>query len=191
MKKVGVIDIDGTITNLNYYTFFKKSSLIDFDISHSNKKILRLQLYKITLIYSRIIKMRLYVKIALNELKKRGIEINLLTKRPFAFEDTHEGNIIKEIIKMSLDINEIPYDNIYYTDGDKLIECMDLNADIIIEDSPKNISFLANYLPVIVINTPYNKHINGFNIYRANNWLDVITIVDKLYEKKKSPKTLK
>ena len=191
MKKIGVIDIDGTMTNLNYFTLSKKSSLIDFDIYHCNKKILRFLLYKITLIYSRNIKMREYVKKVLDELKIRDIEINLLTKRPFAFEDTPEGNIIKEIIKMSLDVNKIPYDNIYYTDGDKLQECMDLNADFIIEDSPKNILFLSNYLPVIVIDTPYNKHINGNNIYHANTWLDVITIVDKLYDNKKSPKTLK
>ena len=41
MKKIGVIDIDGTMTNLNYFTLSKKSSLIDFDIYHCNKKILR------------------------------------------------------------------------------------------------------------------------------------------------------
>lgn len=191
MKKIGVIDIDGTITNLNYFTLSKNSSLIDFDIYHCNKKILRLLLYKITLIYSRNIKIRLYAKFALNELKKRGIEINLLTKRPFAFEDTPQGNIIKEIIEISLEANEIQYDNIYYTDGNKLEECLALNADFIIEDSPKNIMFLSNYLPVIVIDTPYNRGITGENIYRAKDWLEVITIVDELYNNKKSPKTLK
>lgn len=191
MKIVGVIDIDGTITNLNSFKLSNKTSLLDMNLNNFNIKILKLILYKIVLIYSRNIKIRENVRIALNELKNSNIEINFLTKRPFASENSPKGDLIKRLIETSLIVNEIPYDNIYYTDGNKLAECTLLNADFIIEDSPKNIMFLSNYLPVIVIDTPYNRGIFGKNIYRANNWLEVPGIVENICKNKKSPKLLK
>lgn len=191
MKIVGVIDIDGTITNLDFFKLTNKATILDMNLNRFNIKIFRLILFKIVLIYSKNIKTRENVKYALKELRNNNIEINFLTRRPFASEDSQEGNIIKELIETSLIINEIPYDNIYYTNGNKLTECIALNADFIIEDSPKNIVFLSNYLPVIVIDTPYNRGISGKNIYRANDWLEVPKIVDKICKNKKSPKLLK
>ena len=191
MKIIGVIDIDGTITNLDFFKLTNKATILDANLNRFNIKIFRLILYKIVLLYSKNIKTRDNVKYALNELKNNNTEINFLTRRPFASENTKEGAIIKELIETSLIINDIPYDNIYYTNGNKLSECLTLNADFIIEDSPKNIMFLSNYLPVIVIDTPYNKGIYGKNIYRAKDWLEVPSIVLSICENKKSPKTLK
>ena len=191
MKIIGVIDIDSTITNLDFFKLTNKATILDANLNRFNIKIFRLILYKIVLLYSKNIKTRDNVKYALNELKNNNTEINFLTRRPFASENTKEGAIIKELIETSLKINEIPFDNIYYTSGTKLEECQSLHADFIIEDSPKNIMFLSNYLPVIVIDTPYNKGIYGKNIYRAKNWLEVPSIVLSICENKKSPKTLK
>lgn len=191
MKKVGIVDIDGTITNLDFFNLIGRANLIDININNINNKLFRLLLFKIVLIYSKNIKARKNVKYALDIIKNEGIEINFLTKRPFASEKSKEGIIIKEIVETSLRINEIPFDNIYYTSGTKLEECQSLHADFIIEDSPKNILFLSNFLPVIVIDTPYNKGIYGKNIYRAKDWLEVPSIVLKICENKKSPKSLK
>ena len=191
MKIIGVIDIDGTITNLDFFKLTNKATILDANLNRFNIKIFRLILYKIVLLYSKNIRTRDNVKYALNELKNNNTEINFLTRRPFASENTKEGAIIKELIETSLKINEIPFDNIYYTSGTKLEECQSLHADFIIEDSPKNIMFLSDYLPVIVIDTPYNKGIYGKNIYRAKDWLEVPNIVLSICENKKSPKTLK
>lgn len=191
MKIVGVIDIDGTITNLDFFKLTNKSTFLDINFNNLNIKILKYFLYKIILLYSKNIKTRENVKYSLNELKRYNTEINFLTKRPFVCDQSPKGNLIKELIETSLIINEIPYDNIYYTSGNKLSECLSLNADFIIEDSPKNIMFLSNYLPVIVIDTPYNRGIYGKNIYRAKDWLEVPNIVLSICQNKKSPKNLK
>ena len=69
MKIIGIIDIDGTITNLDFFKLTNKATILDANLNRFNIKIFRLILYKIVLLYSKNIKTRDNVKYALNELK--------------------------------------------------------------------------------------------------------------------------
>lgn len=186
MKLSCMIDIDGTITNLDKYKLSNNTSLLDLNPKVLENKLLKSLIFKFTYLYSNNYKIRENVVETINYMNNNNIEINFVTKRFFASENTNEGFIIRKLIENMLINNKISYKKIIYTSGNKLKECLSLNVDFIIEDSPVNIKLLSQYFPVIVIDTPYNKGIKGNNIYRVKNWNEINNIINKLFIYKKS-----
>ena len=74
MKKVGIVDIDGTINNLDFFSLIGRANLIDININNINNKLFRLLLFKIVLIYSKNIKARKNVKYALDIIKMKALK---------------------------------------------------------------------------------------------------------------------
>ena len=178
MNKSIIIDIDGTITNLDKLTLSSNPCLINTNNTFLNNQIIRKILYLFILYYSKNYKIREHVAPTINKLSDT-YDIIFLTKRHFANElDTKEGKLIRYLIEELLRINNIKYNNIIYTKGDKLEECIEYQPEFIIEDSPTNVSLLSNFFKVIVIDTPYNRNVEGNNIYRAYNWIDVYNIIN-------------
>ena len=178
MNKSIIIDIDGTITNLDRLTLSSNPCLINTNNSFLNNQIIRKILYLFILYYSKNYKIREHVTPTINKLSDT-YDIIFLTKRHFANElDTKEGKLIRYLIEELLRINNIKYNKIIYTKGDKLEECIEYQPEFIIEDSPTNICLLSNFFKVIVIDTPYNRNVEGKNIYRAYNWIDVYNVIN-------------
>lgn len=183
---VGVIDIDGVMTNLDFMKLKNFSSVI-LNLGHQhtiNNKILNELLFRLCLVVTKNCRLRPDVKEVITALKNSGIKIYIVTKRPFATTDSKEGQIIRNITETLLNEAEIPYDGLYFADGDKVDECLDLEANFIIEDNPKTVNTLAKHTKVILFNTPYNRGIENENIYRVSSWLDAYDTIMKLFPPK-------
>lgn len=179
----GAFDIDGTITDMNFMRIFFNHNLNNTGVIKD--KLLRTLVFKVLLIYINNYKLRKNSIKIINELKDLGIKINYITKRTSIFEeDSLESDIMKINACNFIYENNLPCDNIIYSRGDKVQECIDINAKFVIEDNPKYINQLKKHLPVIIIDTPYNQNIEGNNIYRASNWLEVKNIILKEFIEK-------
>lgn len=73
-----------------------------------------------------------------------------------------------------LDDKNIPYRDLMFVH-----EKTDVYVDVLIDDSPYNIEgFQAKGIPVIIYDTPYNRHIEGL---RAHNWEEVYMLVKQIF----------
>ena len=114
-----------------------------------------------------------FAKEVIKMLKEEGNEIYIVTARneyglPMEYKDE-----VKNITEQWLKEKEINYDKIIYTSGSKLPYCVGNYIEIMIEDSPQNISNLSPKIPVICFNNIYNENVQGENIIRAYSWYDV------------------
>lgn len=176
MNMSGAFDIDGTITDMDFMSIFFNNNLNNSGVIKD--KLLKLLVFKVLLFYVYNYKLRNNSIEVINELSDLGIKINYITKRTSIFEEnSFESDIMKISTCNFIYMNNLPCNKIMYSRGNKVDECLSEQCDFVIEDNPKYIIELMKHLPVIVIDTPYNKHINGDNIYRAYNWLEVKSII--------------
>lgn len=118
----------------------------------------------------------------IKKLKDEGNEIYIITARWKSDRDDEEGKRVRSIVLKWLEENDIYYDDIYFTKGDKTIYCKDLNIDVMIEDTPSNIENISKKLPVICYDAQYNKHCNGNNIIRCYSWYDIYEKLRNFFE---------
>lgn len=87
--------------------------------------------------------------------------------------------LIEILTKKWLSKNNLQYDDIIFCPKNKINAVKKYNVNVIVEDLPKNINMLKNYVPVLVMETTYNKNmpeenrlikINGFD--EAINYLE-------------------
>lgn len=183
MNIIGAFDIDGTITNMDFMRIFFNNNLNNTGVIKD--KLLKILVFKLLLIYINNYIIREHSIKVINELKDLGVNINYITKRTSIFEENSmESNIMKISTCNFIYKNNLPCNGIYHSRGNKVKECLDIKAKFVIEDNPKYIEELRKYLPVIIIDTPYNQNIEGNNIYRANNWLEVKKIILKEFIEK-------
>lgn len=114
--------------------------------------------------YENKYKTRPFAAEIIKKLKEEGNEIYIITARWKSDRDDKEGQRIRSVVLKWLEENDIYYDDIYFTKGDKTIYCKDLNIDVMIEDTPSNIENISKELPVICYDAQYNKHCNNNNI---------------------------
>lgn len=187
-------DIDGVITNMDYIKIGKReTSFLDFkdDVISKNAYIKKMVFLAITKFIT-FSKVRQDAALVLDVLKSEGNNIVLITNRFFGTEESFEGKTVREITKRTLGESRINHDALIFATGFKVEECLDNGIDVIIEDNVNNIRILSEYLPVIVFDTPYNRHISGENIYRAKSWLEVYELIKVLQisKEKKADTTL-
>ncbi|MBC9703628.1 MAG: hypothetical protein H9W81_01130 [Enterococcus sp.] len=100
----------------------------------------------------------------------KGHHIRIVTARFLKPGDRYQ--VIKTTGEW-LDKNEIPVDDIAFTD-----QKTDIDADVYIDDSPSNIRKLrAAGKTVIIFDQKYNRDFDGL---RASNWLEVENIINEL-----------
>lgn len=103
----------------------------------------------------------------------KGHHIRIVTARFLKPGDRYQ--VIKTTGEW-LDKNEIPVDDIAFTD-----QKTDIDADVYIDDSPSNIRNLrAAGKTVIIFDQKYNRDFDGL---RAANWLEVESILNDLASK--------
>lgn len=118
------------------------------------------------------------------KLKEANNKIIIITTRWTASDDTEHGEKVRKLTVDWLKENEIMYDDIIFTQGDKVKECIDKKIDIIIEDSPRVINAVKNIVKyVICYDNRYNVEIKGDNIVRIFSWYDLYKKINELLNK--------
>ena len=93
---------------------------------------------------------------------------------------------MQDIVKYWFKANNLYYDELIFSTTNKLGNCREKNIDVMVEDSPRNIKQLAEFLPVICFDTRYNRDCEGKNIIRCYSFYDIYEKI-KEFEKRKHP----
>lgn len=112
-------------------------------------------------------------KESIENIKKQGNEIIILTARRFSAQLNRRGTRMRNIVKQWLNKNQIVYDKILFAEKDKGEYCREYGIDMMIEDCPENIRKLSKDIPVICYHWPYNEKVEGKNIIKCDDWKEV------------------
>ncbi len=191
--KIG-IDVDGVLTNLEEYQlkygkkYFKNVNNVNekgYDIceifhctKEEEKKFWTKYIWKYCLIEP-IVK---DAKKVIDNLKKDGHDIYIITSRAHTTEENALGSLFRKMLETWLRKNGIIYDGIYYCSesqgsNEKYQICKDLGIDIMIEDNEENINKIKEIATVICINAKYNQSDLGNTVLRIDNFSQVYDIL--------------
>lgn len=110
----------------------------------------------------------------IRQLASNGHEIHFITARRPKMKQTTMNWLLK---------HDIPFESVIH-DGKKLevlkqMESRGKKVDLFIEDAPHNILNLADYIPTIIFDAPYNKDICHPNTVRLSNWVQIYNYIKK------------
>lgn len=108
-------------------------------------------------------------------LKNEGHEINIISSRAYPMFKTPY-----ETTEKFLKENGIVYDKLLVGKIEKRDTCVDNNIDVLIEDEPRYINEMCEFIPVIVFDEIYNKSCVGSNIYKVLNWNQIYDLIKQL-----------
>ena len=131
------------------------------------------------------IKSRPFAGEVIDKLKEENNQIIIITNRvsDLKYCDIDSKNMKKNIIEW-LKENNIHYDDLIFSNGDKKTHIINNNIDIMIDDIPKNINVISDIIPVICYDAVYNRDCNTKNIYRCYSWYDIYSKI-KIIESSK------
>ena len=114
----------------------------------------------------------------INTLRKRGFEIIFVTARLDKYWNGNAGFYLRKWLKKF----DIQYDKIYTAVSDKSEVCLKEKVEYLIEDRWENVQSLNNLgIKSILLKSSYNKTYNNkLNVF-AESWLEVYTILAKIY----------
>jgi len=195
------IDIDGVLTDveqfaIDYISKYCVENNIKYNIGkssyHSSETFNISKEYiddfwdKNIEFYAKEESIRLFASEVIKKLKDDGNEIYIITARWRTNQDDEAGRNMREIVKKWLFENNVIYDKLIFSKGDKeekIEEVTENKIDIMIEDSPKNTNELSNIIPVICYDAEYNKECVGENIIRCYSWYDIYSEITKIKQK--------
>lgn len=64
-------------------------------------------------------------------------------------------------------------------DQDKHKICIDKKISIMIDDSPEYVH-IAEHIPLILFDYPYNRFVNHPSIYKVKSWLEILDVIRKV-----------
>lgn len=114
-------------------------------------------------------------KEVIKKLKNEGHIINIISSRAVpVFKTPYETTekFLKE--------KGIVYDKLLVGKVEKKSSCIENELDVLIEDEVHYINEMAEFIPVIVFDEPYNKQCVGKNVIRVNNWLEIYDTIQEL-----------
>lgn len=120
----------------------------------------------------------------------RGNELHSITARKFATNKGPLGAYSRFAFERWLKKHNINFKSIQYcsesnTPIEKLMACLKLSVDVMIEDKPDVALLLAeNGIKVLLFDAPYNKGFTHPNITRVHNWYEVDEQLRKLESQK-------
>jgi len=119
---------------------------------------------------------RPYAAETIRALKDAGHEIYIVTARLQTNRDDEIGEKMRRTVTDWLCKNGIVYDKIFFRSPvGKLVICKENHIDVLIDDSPRNVTLVSEGLPVLCFDARYNRHCAGENIIRCFSWFDVYT----------------
>ena len=105
---------------------------------------------------------------------KTNNEIYIITARNEEGLPKEVYGKMQSLVKEWLAKNQIEYDKLIFTVGSKLPYCLENGIDIMVEDSPRNLTDIGAKIPVLCFDNPYNRKIEGKNITRVHSWYDIL-----------------
>lgn len=193
------IDIDGVLTNVEEFEidysskYFYESGIfdntienIDFTKENYNIDEETSNHFWSKAIYDYIkVKPRNFACEVIKKLKKDGNTICIVTNR---ISDLSYCDItpkkMKEVVIKWLKENSVVYDELIFSNGNKVQFIIDNKIDIMIEDNSKNIKAISKIIPVICYNAKYNMSCKGENIIRCYSWYDIYSKLGKIKNEK-------
>lgn len=184
--KIG-IDIDGVLTDehsfvLDYGTKFFYNNKIPYAIHrniYDDAKIFDVteEQYEefwdeCIFNYSEKISIRPFASEIINKFKEENNEIYIITSCSFTTYENEYKEKMQNIVKQWLYKNNVPYDEIIFSDN-KVDICKENNIDVMIEDKPENIVSISKEIKVICYDNPYNEDLCSHNIIRCYSWYDI------------------
>lgn len=123
------------------------------------------------------------------KLNADGHELYEITARKFVTSKHPLGWYVRRIFKKWLKKHGLNFKGIFYcsesnSPSDKLDGCRRFEVDVMIDDKPEVVYFLAKQgIRVLLFDAPYNQEVSGGNIIRVMNWEDVYKEIEKIKEK--------
>lgn len=120
------------------------------------------------------------------KLNADGHELYEITARKFATSNHPLGWYVRILFKKWLKRHNLKFKDIFYcsesnSPSDKLEGCRRFDVDVMIDDKPEVVYFLAEQgIPVLMFDAPYNQDVSGDNITRVMNWDDVYSEIKKM-----------
>lgn len=124
---------------------------------------------------------RQFASEVINKLKELGNEIYIITARnEYGLPEGYYGRM-HELVNKWLEDNQIEYDKIIYTEGNKLPYCIGNYIEVMIEDSPEQIKNVGKEIKVLCFHSKYNEEVeDNKNITRVYSWYDVYNKIENL-----------
>ncbi len=192
---VFAVDIDGVLIDLKGFIYeegkkFLKKEIVNpdgsdvesiFDVSIAERQ----RFWKVKYWdYIRHSKCRENAKETIDKLASLGIETIVVTARKFkegrGFENEEE---LKKATEENLKENGIKFKKLYFEPRPKVDAISKYSIDYFIDDDPVNIIALSKYTKVLIMDNPYNKHLDRPNTVRVHNWNEVLDVFEKLKKK--------
>lgn len=120
----------------------------------------------------------------LKKLQDEGNEIIIITARGSGEDELALGR--QKSIDCTLEWLEkfnIKPSKIFFERGSKLKCCKENKIDVMIEDSPTNLTELSKEFKCIAYNCLYNMNIKNDNVIRCYSWYDIYYKIQELKEK--------
>lgn len=125
----------------------------------------------------------------IQRLKSDGHTLFEITARKFVTMKNPIGWYSRNMFEEWLSKNGISFANIFYcseknTPEEKYKVCKELSVDIMIDDRPEVILYLADKgVKVLMFDAPYNQNVVHKNVWRVYSWRDIYKIIEKCKEK--------
>ena len=125
------------------------------------------------------VEMRPNASKVISNLRRKGHEIYIITARVDEDIPRELSNVynIEDLTLEWLKRHNITYDHLEMRCLDKDVYCKNNKIDIMIDDSPSNITKVSKLIPVICMDCSYNYHMKGRNIVHVKNWDDIDSII--------------
>lgn len=116
---------------------------------------------------------------SLNEIKKQGYTLYLLTARDISVKKITDSWIKSKGLEQTFTKNIYNYSNLFGIEF-KVDEIKNNNIDIHIDDNSDTVEFLSKTLPdklFIYFKYPYERHIIANNVKEARSWTEIVNIL--------------
>lgn len=144
---------------------------------------------KFVIQYSIFFKARPFFSEMIKELKAQGNKIYIITSKACSLEKNYKGIAVRFLFELGLKLNGINVDGIEYCSLEnsaesKLAACRKLNIDVMVEDYIENIEYLAQYIPIICVETKNNQNIRLSNVLTAKDTNDIYAHIQRIISQK-------
>lgn len=116
-------------------------------------------------------------------LRNDGHNIFIITKRIFTCRQGPMGILMRTIVRNWLWRNGIRYHGLIFCEADvpdsKKTVCIEKNIDVMIDDEPVNLLFVAPVAKAICFDASYNRECSGENIFRVKNFDEAYYLICK------------